>query len=377
MIRKENVRIYTMLLESLNVHNLRNLQGKLVCRPGFNILIGENGQGKTNWLEAIHILATTRSFKTTKLSEAIRFEADTATIEGDVHQAEGIRRKLRAVLDGNTKSFLVNGKRETVRQYLGQLHAVVFNADQLEIIRGTPEPRRKFLDSVIVSIHPPYVQILSDYARVIKQKNALLQSAREGEYSLEKTAELLGPWNERLVALAARIHRSRVRIVERLNEALEKRLFGREDISVRYASALEEKGDLSHFEELMSERLKLRVRAELTSGHSLIGPHRDELEILFDGHDLRRFGSAGQQRSALLLLQLANIAVFHAQNGEYPLFLLDDIDSELDYQRIGNLLEYLSGKTQMFATTSKQSFVDEFGSGAAVSAVRGGAATAR
>ena len=120
--------------------------------------------------------------------------------------------------------------------------------------------------------------------------------------------------------------------------------------------------------------MQLRLQAEIVAGHSLIGTHRDDLEILFDGRDLRKFGSAGQQRSALLLLQLANITVYHATRGEYPLFLLDDIDAELDYERIGKLLEYLNGKTQTFVTTSKDSFVQKFGPDAAIYLVAAGTA---
>ena len=363
-----------MLLESVEIENFRNLKGSVHCGHSLNILVGFNGQGKTNWLEAIHILATTRSFKTARLQETVRFDEELAIIRGRVMRSEDIRRDLQAALQGNTKSFLVNGKRETLQRYLGQLHAVVFNADELEIVRGTPEHRRKFLDRGIVSIHPPYIQTLTDYNRVIKQKNSLLQAANDERNSLEKTAELLEPWNEQLVTHATRIHRSRVRFVERLNEAFETRLFGSEEISIRYISSLEGKGDLSDFEGLLAERLKLRVQAEIAAGYALIGTHRDDLEILLDGHDLRKYGSAGQQRSALLLLQLANLSVYHAQQQEYPLFLLDDIDAELDYQRIGQLLEFLEGKTQTFVTTSKEGFVEKFGQNAKVFRVENGAA---
>jgi DNA replication and repair protein RecF len=116
------------------------------------------------------------------------------------------------------------------------------------------------------------------------------------------------------------------------------------------------------------------VQAEIAAGYSLVGTHRDDLEILLDGHDIRKFGSAGQQRSALLLLQIANLSVYQAQQQEYPLFLLDDIDAELDYQRIGQLLEFLDGKTQTFVTTSKESFVENFGRSSAVFRVDSGAA---
>jgi len=361
-----------MLLTELGAQNFRNLRGNTVCGPGLNILLGDNGQGKTNWLECIHILATTRSFRTAKLSEAIRFDEGSALLVGKIRVSDEISHELRAVLEGNTKAFSVNGKRETIQRYLGELHAVVFNADELEVVRGTPEHRRRFLDDSITAIHPPYVQTIGDFSKVIRQKNSLLQTSRDRELALEKVRESLAPWNEQLAAIASKVHRSRVRIVERLNAALAKGLFGEERISIRYASSLEEKGDLLEYERLISERLELRVQAELVAGHSLIGPHRDDLEILLEGREIRKFGSSGQQRSALLLLQLANIEIFFEQRGEYPLFLLDDIDAELDFRRIGQLLEYLSGRTQTFVTTSKESFAEEFGSLATVLRVKEG-----
>jgi DNA replication and repair protein RecF len=365
-----------MLLTELEVRDFRNLRGNITCGGDLNILLGNNGQGKTNWLEAIYLLATTRSFRTTKLTEVVRFGEKMAMVSGKVRQSEDITRELRAVIEGNIKNFSVNAKRESVQRYLGELHAVVFNADELEVVRGTPEARRRFLDESITSIHPPYVQTTADYNRLLKQKNSLLQTARDKEYPIEKITELLLPWNEQLVKLAAKIHRSRVRIVERLNEALDKDLFGNENISIRYASSLEDKGDLADYEGLIGGRLALRVHAETVAGHSLIGTHRDDLEILLDGHEIRKFGSAGQQRSALLMLQLANIRIYHAQRGEYPLFLLDDIDAELDYQRIGQLLQYLQGKTQTFVTTSKESFAEQFGNGANIITVVDGEASA-
>lgn len=337
------------------------MRGKLNCGHGLNVFFGENGHGKTNWLEAIYLLATTRSFKTAKLNETIRFSEELAIVRGRVRQSEEIQRDLQVAIQGNVKTFSVNGKREILAQYLGQLHAVIFNSDELSIVRGLPDARRKFLDGGIVSLHPPFVQTFTDYGKVVRQKNSLLQTAREKEYSIEKTAEFLLPWNEQLISLAGRIHRGRLRFVERINEVLEKKLFGREELAIRYISSLEGKGDLTDYEELLAERLILRVQAELVAGHSLVGPHRDDLEILFDGHDIRKYGSAGQQRSALLALLLANISVYHATRGEYPLFLLDDIDAELDYRRIGQLLDFLDGKTQTFVTTSKSSFVEQFG----------------
>ncbi len=341
---------------------------------GLNVLSGENGQGKTNWLEAIGVLAATRSFRTAKMQDTISFDSQTAMVRGMVRESPEIVRELQIIIAGSIKTALVNGKKETINRYLGQLHAVVFNADELEIVRGLPDSRRRFLDAGIVSLHPPFVQVFADYSRVIKQKNALLQSARDGGDAIEKTADMLGPWNLQLAALATRIHKARLRFVERINEVLEKKLFGREELSVRYLSSLEEKGDLANYQALITERLVLRIQAEIVAGYALIGTHRDDMEVKFDGHDIRKFGSAGQQRSALLLLQLANISVYRATRSEYPLFLIDDIDAELDYRRIGRLLDFLDGKAQTFVTTSKESFVEKFGLNAKLFRIRDGSA---
>jgi DNA replication and repair protein RecF len=367
-------KIAAVLLESIEAVNFRNLQGSIVCASGLNILVGENGQGKTNWLEAIGVLATTRSFRTAKLQEAISFGEDSLIVRGRVRESPEITRDLSVVLQGNTKTLLVNQKKEVAQRYLGQLHAVVFNADELEIVRGNPESRRRFLDTGIVALHPPFVQVIADYNRVIKQKNALLQSAREKATDIERIRDALEPWNNQLSSLAAKVHRARMRFIERINGILERKLFGREELTIRYLSSLEGKGDMSQYEAAIAERLALRVQAEVVSGHALIGTHRDDMEVKFDGHDIRKYGSAGQQRSALLLLQLANIAVFHATRGEYPLFLIDDIDAELDYRRIGKLLEFLSDKSQTFVTTSKESFVEKFGFGARIFNIHNGEA---
>ena len=361
-----------MLLESLETQNFRNAAGKIICGRELNIITGDNGQGKTNWLEAIYLLATTKSFRTAKLQETILFGQELAIVRGNVRQSEEITRTLQVAVQANTKTLTLNDKREPVTRYLGQLHAVVFTASELEIVRGTPDARRKFLDGGITAIYPAFVQTLADYNRVVKQKNSLLQSAQENGFSIDKTAELLRPWNEQLIALSAKIHKARVRYVELLQNALEKRLFEKETVTIRYVSHLEGKGDLTDYKALLSERLNLRVQAELAAGYSLLGTHRDDLEILFDNRDLRTFGSSGQQRSALLILQLAAINLYFERNNEYPLFLLDDIDAELDKKRTAKLLEFLEGKTQTFLTTSKESLVEQFAHRATVFQIANG-----
>jgi len=349
-----------MLLESIATNNFRNLSGEIFWGPGFNIIHGYNGQGKTNWIEAIHTLARSKSFRTQHLQESIRFGEKVAVISGRVKHGCDISRDLQIALNGNSKAISVNGKREPLARYLAQIHVVAFTADELDVVRGMPEARRRFLDRGVASLQPTYVQTLVDYNRVIKQKNRILRDAVEKEMQLAETEDLVAPWNQQLVGLAAQIHRARFDFVARLNEVLERRVFGREEISLGYVSSLAGKGDLNDFEGLIAERLRLRLQAELSAGYALIGPHRDDLSVLFDGREMRVFGSSGQQRSALLLLDLAAISLYNLWHNDYPLFLIDDVDAELDEKRIGKLLEYLEGRTQTFITTSKKSHVDRF-----------------
>ena len=171
-------------------------------------------------------------------------------MRGRVSQSKELQRDMQVTLQGNTKAISVNGKREAVTRYLGQLSAVAFTADELEVVRGMPDARRKFIDRGVVSLHPAYVQTLADYNRVIKQKNRLLQDASESEMSMEQVMQILAPWNQQLIGLSAAIHQARVDYVERLNSMLERRLFEREDLTIRYVSSLESKGDLRRLRSL-------------------------------------------------------------------------------------------------------------------------------
>src|SRR4026207_563244 len=361
-----------MLLAAIEATNFRNLSGRIEWGPRLNIIYGNNGQGKTNWLEAVYLLARTKSFRTQRLQEAIRFNEELAVIRGTVTTGQDLQRDLQVSLHDNSKTIFVNGKRETLTRYLTQLQVFSFTAADLEVVRGVPEARRRFLDRGISSIRPAYLKTIADYSKVIKQKNRVLQLANEGEFSLEKTEDLLAPWNEQLVHLAMQIHREREQYVAGLNLVLERQLFDRRDIHTRYVSSLEGKGDLADYESLLRSRIELRVAAEVAAGHALIGPHRDEWEIQLDGREIRVYGSSGQQRSALLLLDLAAISLYNSSANHHPVFIIDDVDAELDEGRIRHLLEYLENRTQTFITTSKRSHVEGFFSRANVYEIEDG-----
>ncbi|MCM3874207.1 MAG: DNA replication and repair protein RecF [Pyrinomonadaceae bacterium] len=363
-----------MILESIEAHHFRNLSGTILWGSGLNIIFGNNGQGKTNWLEGIYILSRTKSFRTQRLQESITFGHEMAFVRGNVSSGE-LLRDLQVTLQGNSKSISVNSQKEPLVRYLGQLQVFAFTSDELEVVRGMPEARRRFIDRGVASLRPTYIQTLSSYKRVLKQKNRILQDSVETGMGLAETRDLVAPWNEQLVNLAHQIHQSRTDYIERINEVIERGLFERREIQIRYVSSLDGKGDLHDYKSLLDHRLHLRLEAELAAGRALLGPHRDDLEILLEGHEMRVYGSAGQQRSALLLLDLAAISVYNSWHDDYPLFLIDDVDAELDEKRINSLLEYLDGRTQTFITTSKRSHVQTFISRASVYEIEDGKVT--
>ena len=360
-----------MLLDAIEATNFRNLSGTINWGPQLNILYGHNGQGKTSWLEAIHVLARTKSFRTQRLQEAVRFGSEIASVRGFVRSGN-IERELEVSIQHASKSIIVNRKRETIARYLSQLQVFSFTAADLEVVRGGPDARRRFLDRGISSIKPAYLQTIADYTRVTKQKNKLLQVAADADSPIKNIDDMVAPWNEQLAQLGAKIHCERVEYVQGLNETLERQLFDRRNLSTRYLSTLEGKGDLGEYESLLSSRMALRLPAEIAAGHSLVGPHRDDLELLLDGHEIRVYGSSGQQRSALLLLDLAAISLYNLTSGEQPVFIIDDVDAELDERRIRHLLEYLENRTQTFITTSKRSHVEGFFSRANVYEIEDG-----
>jgi DNA replication and repair protein RecF len=362
-----------MFLRSIEASLFRNLAGEITWGDSLNILHGNNAQGKTNWLEAIYLLAHAKSFRTHHLRETQKFGEHYGVVKGTVNCGNNLERQLQINLQGATRQTLINGKREPISRYAAHLYAVCFTADELEVIRGGPDARRNFLDRGAVSMHPAHAQTLADYNKVIKQKKRLLQQAAEDRSSLVNLAQLIEPWNQQLVRLATEIHSARTAYVELLNDALDHNLFN-DDISIRYVSSLEGKGNLDNYEALIADRLQTRMQAEMFAGACLIGPHRDDLLVLFGGRDIRSFGSSGQQRSALITLDLAAISVYYSRHQNYPIFLIDDVDAELDGTRINRLLEYLDGRTQTFITTSKRSHFERFDHRANFYEVRNGVA---
>jgi DNA replication and repair protein RecF len=367
-----------MLLTRIEASGFRNLEGDIQFGPDINIFYGDNAQGKTNWLEAVYVLGNTRSFRTNQLRDCIRFEAERFILRGETVRGS-LTKGIQIAASGTSKELFVNGKREVAARYLGNLDVFVFSLEEMDVIRGEPTNRRRFIDRGVVTITPGFVSVLSQYNQVIKQKNRLLAEASQSD-NPRSYSDQVEAWNDQMVDLGAQIHLARVDYVDRLNRVLDRNdygraIFGGERIGIRYKSQLEGKGNLDQFQELYRARLGLRMTAELAAGHSLIGPHRDELEILADGREVARFGSAGQQRSALLLLDLAQVSIYNSVYEESPTLVIDDIDAELDRSRIEALLSELEGSVQTFISTSRRGIASRYKDRASLFRVEGGRAT--
>jgi DNA replication and repair protein RecF len=362
-----------MRLQRLEAINFRNLTGTIEFSPGLNLIYGANAQGKSSWLEAAYLLATTKSFRSSHPKEVITHNAGEAILRGSVARGN-LTKDLQLLVTESAKQTFVNGKREAVARYLGALNAIAFTADEMQVVRGAPDARRRFLDRGIFFTLPSYLGTLNEYNRVLKQKNALLRAASEAGDPL-KFHDLIQPWNDQLVALGSEIHQARVNHVEQLRAHLNPGLFQAEAITIRYKSSLEGRGDLGDYANLLKERLGLRLKHEIAVGYSLVGPHRDDLEILCDRHEIARFGSSGQQRSALLILDMAQISVYYQVFEEYPIFLIDDLDAELDRTRIEILLNHLDGRSQTIVSTSKRTIAERYSQRARTLLVQSGRVT--
>ncbi|HEY6328094.1 MAG TPA: DNA replication and repair protein RecF [Blastocatellia bacterium] len=364
-----------MILDRLEALGFRNLEGSCCFGPKLNIFYGDNAQGKTNWLEAIYLLACTKSYRTKQLRDTITIGAASAIVRGEVKRGS-LSKQQQIQITEAARQLFINGKRESLPRYLGNLEVFVFSMEGMEIIRREPAERRRFLDRGIVSITPSFLGIISQYNHVVRQKNKLLGQAMESNNPGSFRAQVEA-WNQQLALLGTAVHQARVSYVDKLNRVLEENdhgrsIFGAESLSLRYRSQMEGKGDLADYEGVFRERLAVRLPAELGAGRSLIGPHRDEMEILADGYEIARFSSAGQQKSALFILDLAQLSIYNNTYEEEPVLLIDDVDAELDRGRVEAVLLQVEGRAQTFVTTSRRSIADRYRDKASIYLVKGG-----
>lgn len=348
-----------MILSQLSVRFFRNFSECQLCfSAGANWILGGNGHGKTNLLEAIHVLALSRSFRTHQSRDLIQWESGQSYLGGRVRSLEG---DCWLSIEHNSLSrrYCVNRSRVDLLEYVGRLAVVVFSTAQVEQFKSGDASRRRLVDRGLYPLQPSHLKRVLDYGRVVRQKNSLLREAPSG-YN-ERSRDLLDSWNVQIAVLGAKIIKSRHRYIEKIRSKLLLRnnRFTPENLTLNYvaSSDLDGGASLAQLEEQLMAMLDSARASEFRARRALIGPHRDRVSMEVNGRCMQRFGSAGQQRSSLIAYQLAQMEVHFDLRGEYPLFLMDDLDAELDEQRIDRLLQVLGAKTQLFITTNKPGFI--------------------
>ena len=331
-----------MRLGRLQVRDLRNIrEAELDLGPGLNIFVGRNAQGKTSLLEAVGLLARGRSFRTDETRTLIRRGSPCLRARGRTLNGSG-QTSLEIEVANDRRRLFVNEREVAPRAYLGRLDVVVYATERLRVVRGSMRERRLFIDRSAGTLFPAYRQLARDYEQVVRQRNAALEAGSSG----------LEAWDERLVVVGGELRQRRGQYIRRLRTALRDgyRVTGESyDITTRPDAG--SAGEAAAQDVLRNELLE-RARDERRLRRSLVGPHRDPIDLLIDGIEASMSASAGQARSLLLALTLATRDVFRQETGSVPVALLDDLDSELDDERAGALCREIASHGQALVTTA-------------------------
>jgi DNA replication and repair protein RecF len=339
-------------VQLLEFRNYRTLSYRPVAR--LNVLTGRNAQGKTNLLEALAVLLTGRSFRTTRLAELARWGVDGALLTGELQRSEGSRTVRRTIQRQESGTWQTSG------DTCPWARVIVFGWQDLAILNGAPSARRMFIDGFATRLYPSHLPGLLRYRRLLEQRNRLLQA--------RATAERLAPWDEQVATVGMELIDRRRRAVAALQTELA-RVYSavsgeRQKVQVGYRSVI---GEATEPAALVAALGRARA-VELRRGQTLVGPHRDDLAIELEGVDARAFGSRGQQRLVALALRLAEVLPVAEAAGTGPVLLLDDALSELDPGVRDSVLREIQGVEQVFLTSPEPLAV----SGAARWVVDGG-----
>jgi len=341
------------LLTAAGIRNLRPVE--LAPRERFNVFVGQNGQGKTNLLEAIYVVATLRSFRTSRLADLIAFGQTEAQLGARVTKA-GLTRIYEVGLGPHARRVQLDGKAvRPIARYFGGFNVVVFTPEDLALPRGTPSERRRFVDRAVFNQNTEYLGQIQDYEKVLKQRNSVLKQA-DGSLS-SKLGDLLAVYDRQLAELGIAVSTARAAFVATMHGEVEQafRAIARIDraASVRYVTKTAGI-TIDAFEAQLAESRARDIATQATH----VGPHRDDLAFELDGRDAGGFASQGQLRAIVLAWKTAELALLARVRGDSPILLLDDVSSELDPARNEYLFDHLANQAaQCFITTTHEGHV--------------------
>ena len=335
-----------MWIKKIKIKNFRNYESEQInLEKNINIFYGLNAQGKTNIIESIFLCSLGKSFRTKKDKEMIKLNEQNALVEVEYEKSD--RDGKIKIEIGNKKNIYLNGiKIKKLSELLGNLNIVIFTPDDINILKGGPQNRRRFLDIMISQLRPNYMHILNLYIKTMEQRNNYLRQIKEEH----KDENLLEIWDEKLAEYAIKIYEYRKEFIEKIIKKLDiihKNITnGEEQIELEYVTECDSK---EKYLKLLKERRKL----DIIKGFTTKGVHRDDFMIYINKKDIKIFGSQGQNRTAMLSLKLAELQVIYDEIGEYPILLLDDFMSELDKTRRKNFLENIEGTQVIITGTEK------------------------
>ena len=335
-----------MWIKKIKIKNFRNYESEEInLDKNINIFYGQNAQGKTNIIESIFLCSLGKSFRTKKDKEMIKLNEQNAVVEVEYEKSD--RDGKIKIEIGNKKNIYLNGiKIKKLSELLGNLNIVIFTPDDINILKGGPQNRRRFLDIMISQLRPNYMHILNLYIKTMEQRNNYLRQIKEEH----KDENLLEIWDEKLAEYAIKIYEYRKEFIEKIIKKLDiihKNITnGEEQIELEYVTECDSK---EKYLKLLKERRKL----DIIKGFTTKGVHRDDFMIYINKKDIKIFGSQGQNRTAMLSLKLAELQVIYDEIGEYPILLLDDFMSELDKTRRKNFLENIEGTQVIITGTEK------------------------
>lgn len=343
-----------MIIKELVLKNYRNyLNLDIQFNSDINVFIGANAQGKTNILEAIYLGAMGHSHRTANDSELIRWEESIGSVLLQFVRHSTEQKLQLNLINSKNKEIILNGNTIRSRDLIGNLNVVLFSPEDLMLVKGNPQGRRRFLDGEISQASPIYYRQLLQYARVVQQRNNLLKQFRD---TRSNDYELLEPWDDQLAEFAATIVAKRIAAIKKLTmlaNLMHRRITdNKENLVLRYEISGMNADDFIPEKKWYSIQLQERRVQDLIRGNTSVGPHRDDLSLLVNGTDLKVFGSQGQQRTGVLALKLAELEFIRSENGEYPILLLDDVMSELDKTRREQLLLFINSRVQTFITAT-------------------------
>jgi DNA replication and repair protein RecF len=346
-----------MHLERVLCRSFRNFDELIIdLNPNLNIFLGANGQGKTNFLEAIYLMATANSHRSSLTSEMINWEKDKALVQLLLKRREGKIKLAMRLEKGGSRVEINDNPLDKVKELLGYLNAVLFSPEDLKLVKEGPSHRREFIDLEISQVSRYYNHLLNKYDHLLKQRNNLLKSIRDGR---SKDRQMLSVWDEQLAAVGSKIILKRIEVIDKLKilARLSQRKIteGRENLELEYDISLNnfsKKMGEAELRELFIDSLISKRDQEISRGYTVIGPHRDDLILKVNEMDLRKYGSQGQQRTAALALKLAELEFMKSETGEYPILLLDDVFSELDGLRRKALINIIADKIQTIITAT-------------------------